>query len=588
MKSLARANTPLLPVNGVAIRKPRVTFCIGSNPASLILLWNFAVLLPYRLFYNIDAVMQVGHSSILPILLNIGYTFIAIFSPVAGLLTDIKFSRNRAVLYSSHIIIVKVLAILVFIIIVLLLAASKPQVFESYRANTVLLLSAFFVVAILVAVYMIFLVNAFQFGMDQLHDSPTEDSILFIHWYVWIHYACSLITEIDWNLLFYDFYFFNYLDNLRISGLCVLGLMFITFLSLMLFSLCVFHYRKELFLLEPAGVNPYKLVYKVTKFVYKHKVPLGRSAFTYCTEELPSRMDVGKHKYGGPFTTKQVEDVKAFWGILKVVLSIGPAFFLQTVTQSILPAFAKHSKLFFHNSTNQQFHLEGPGIHIFISNGLLSSLLVVICIPLYLCWIRPHFQFYIPRILKRIGLAIVVMVLSLICTFFMDLVVHLSDKEEKCMFEGYTKKNFRSTIINDEFPESPLYQNVYFFASQDVLSAVANMLLDIAVLEFVCSQSPYSMKGLLLGIFFSVKTFFQGIAITSIAIFGAAWKIHSLSCGSGFYFVNIIMGLAALFLYCYFAKRYKYRDVNEPSHEYRYAEDYYSNYNSHRAEQTFH
>ena len=150
------------------------------------------------------------------------------------------------------------------------------------------------------------------------------------------------------------------------------------------------------------------------------------------------------------------------------------------------------------------------------------------------------------------------------------------------MFEGYTMKNFRSTIINGGFPESPLYQNVYFFASQDVLSAVANMLLDIAVLEFVCSQS----LGLLLqGIFFLAKTFFQRIAI---AIFGAAWKIHSLSCGRGFYFVNIIMGLAALFLYCYFAKRYKYSDVNEPSHEYRYAEDYYSNYNPRRAEQTFH
>ena len=34
----------------------------------------------------------------------------------------------------------------------------------------------------------------------------------------------------------------------------------------------------------------------------------------------------GKHKYVGPFTSKQVEEVKAFWGILKVLLSIGPAF----------------------------------------------------------------------------------------------------------------------------------------------------------------------------------------------------------------------------------------------------------------------
>ena len=125
-------------------------------------------------------------------------------------------------------------------------------------------------------------------------------------------------------------------------------------------------------------------------------------------------------------------------------------------------------------------------------------------------------------------------------------------------------------ITRNNFPSPPLFQNVYFFVSQDVLSAVANMLLDIAVLEFVCSQSPYSMKGLLLGIFFSVKTFCQEFAFIFLA-FGAAWNLHSLSCGSGFYLMNIIVGLVAFLLYMYVAKKYRYREV------YQYAENYYSN-----------
>jgi hypothetical protein len=83
------------------------------------------------------------------------------------------------------------------------------------------------------------------------------------------------------------------------------------------------------------------------------------------------------------------------------------------------------------------------------------------------------------------------------------------------------------------------------------------------------------MKGLLLGIFFSVKTFFQGSAFIFLA-FGAAWKFHSLSCGSGFYLVITVLGLVTLLLYMHVAKRYKYREVNEPSNEYRYAENYYS------------
>ena len=106
-------------------------------------------------------------------------------------------------------------------------------------------------------------------------------------------------------------------------------------------------------------------------------------------------MDFGKHKYGGPFTTKQVEDVKAFCGILKVLFFIGPAFMLQAVTRSMLPPFSKHGILFEKNESLGDYHfhqvyLEGATRHIIVSNGLLSPFLVVICIPVYLYLIRPH------------------------------------------------------------------------------------------------------------------------------------------------------------------------------------------------------
>ena len=574
MASYASANTPLLPVTRDSSRKPkcRFTCCIGSKAARLILLWNFAVILLYRILYNTDVVMQVNATSSYLILSSIILLFIAVFSPVAGLLTDIRFSRYRAVVYSSLFFIIKVVCAIVLAILSLV-GYYSLKFFETKYKRFIFLVTLYSVLAVFLTIDITFIINAFQFGMDQLHDSPTEDSILFIHWYVWIYYACTLLTEIPWNLFFYEQFYFS-LKSLQISGVCIYFFTFAIIMSLLIFSLCVVHYRKVLFLLEPAGVNPYKLVYKVTKFVYQHKVPIRRSAFTYCTEELPSRMDVGKHKYGGPYTTKQVEDVKAFWGILKVVLSIGPAFLLQTVTQSVLPAFAKHGKVFLLNDSStehHEVHLEGVARYILISNGLLSPLLVVICIPLYLCWIRPRIRYHVPGMLKRIGLAIVVMVLSLSCTLVMDVVVHLRNREDiGCMFD----KNKRAF---NHFPYHPLYQNAYFFASQHVLSAVANMLLDIAVLEFICSQSPYTMKGLLLGIFFSAKSLFQGIALSSILPFGKQWNIHPVSCGSGFYIMNVIIGLLELVLYTCASKRYKYREVNEPSNEYRYAENYYSN-----------
>ena len=64
-------------------------------------------------------------------------------------------------------------------------------------------------------------------------------------------------------------------------------------------------------------------MYRVTKFARQHKVPIPRSAFTYCGDDIPSGLDPGKSKCGGPFTTEQVEDVKAFNGIKKIIFTLG-------------------------------------------------------------------------------------------------------------------------------------------------------------------------------------------------------------------------------------------------------------------------
>ena len=585
MESGASEEAPLLPVVRSSTRKTKHSCftrpcCIESKAARLILLWNFAVILSYQIIYNLNT-FQVRFETLLPLILTITFTSVAVLSPVAGLLTDIKFSRFKTVLYTSYTVYIEIsFTSLILTIFVISLKYDINKIIHLSNATaTTLLTIGGCVVTVIVTAYVIFIINGIQFGMDQLHDSPTEDSILYIHWYVWIYYTCSLISQLALNFFLYDGYHVNYIDNIRIVGLSTIILIIFTILFLLTVSLCVVHHRKVWFFLEPAGVNPYKLVYRVIKFAYQHKVPLRRSAFTYCDEESPTRLDVGKHKFGGPFTTKQVEDVKAFWGILKVLITIGPAFLLQTVIQSILPIFAEHSNIFLNTTTRHQVHLEGVARHILISNGLLSPLLVVICIPLYLCWIRPHITYYIPGMLKRIQIALVVMVLSLICTFVMDVVVHVNNTEyAKCMFGNLTESEYARIVDENHIPSSPLlYQNVYFFTTQHVLSVLADMLFDIAVLEFICSQSPYSMKGLLLGIFFSIRSLFQGIAVISTVPFGTVWKIESLSCGSGFYAMYIVIGLFEFVLFSCVSKRYKYRNVNEPSNEYRYAEEYYSN-----------
>ena len=91
---------------------------------------------------------------------------------------------------------------------------------------------------------------------------------------------------------------------------------------------------------EPGHGNPYKSVITVLIFAWKHKYPLQRSAFTYCDDdEIPSRLDFGKGRYGGPYSTEQVEDVKTFIRIILVLLLTGPVFVLENSSEPFILPF---------------------------------------------------------------------------------------------------------------------------------------------------------------------------------------------------------------------------------------------------------
>ena len=71
-----------------------------------------------------------------------------------------------------------------------------------------------------------------------------------------------------------------------------------------------FLFSPKWLIIEPESPQSLKTIFRVLKFAAKHKAPLNRSALTYWEEDVSSRIDLGKSKYGGPFTTEQVEDVK--------------------------------------------------------------------------------------------------------------------------------------------------------------------------------------------------------------------------------------------------------------------------------------
>ena len=79
--------------------------------------------------------------------------------------------------------------------------------------------------------------------------------------------------------------------------------------------------RKHVFT-NPVRINPFKAVFSVLIYAWKHKYPVNRSAFTYWESDIPSHIDLGKHKFGGPFTNEQVEDVKTLLQLLIFIISL--------------------------------------------------------------------------------------------------------------------------------------------------------------------------------------------------------------------------------------------------------------------------
>ena len=274
---------------------------------------------------------------------------------------------------------------------------------------------------------------------------------------------------------------------------------------------------------------------------------------------------MGKEKYGGPFKTEEVEDVKAFLGILSVLLATGPAFLVDIEFNGALTGFIKYAETTYTypDNTTEIFYDSESVPFTFYGSGCLTPLMIVILIPIYLFLFRPFIYDYISGMLKRMGVGMALLLISGLYTLLMGVANHdCASEEEICQISTY-------------FAISP-----HFLIIQFSLNAVGYMLLYIAINEFICAQSPYSMKVLLIGTHFAIKGIFQLLGVlfiyTPISI-GCDNHIKFPICGFIYFLVNSLVALIGLIAFIFVARRYRKRERDEPDNIYRYAEEYYAN-----------
>ena len=217
-----------------------------------------------------------------------------------------------------------------------------------------------------------FSANIIQYNIDQLVGASADELNSVIYWHILseplVHFLFYLL-----QCLFYSSKYFIMITFIA-SGVSV---------SLVLVSHSLFKHKLENISLIK---NPIKLIVRVLCYARKHKYPENRSALTYWEEEAPSRLDLGKDKYGGPFTEEEVEDVKTVFRMLPLFIGFVAFVLSDDLYWSAVDSFTLPTCL------------AVTGTYYFFCSVILMLV--------YLFFIRVCFYKYIPSMLTRMSVGI--------------------------------------------------------------------------------------------------------------------------------------------------------------------------------------
>lgn len=88
--------------------------------------------------------------------------------------------------------------------------------------------------------------------------------------------------------------------------------------------------------------------------------------------------------------------------------------------------------------------------------------------------------------------------------------------------------------------------------------AIGEMFIYVSTMEFICAQSPYGMRGLIIGILFMIYALYV-VPLTLLLAAFARNISETISCGTGYLLTVVAIGCVGFLLYIIAAKTYKER-----------------------------
>ena len=278
----------------------------------------------------------------------------------------------------------------------------------------------------------------------------------------------------------------------------------------------------------PLLTNPVKLIVKVLNYARKNKFPRNRSALTYWEESAPSRLDLGKDKYGGPFTEEEVEDVKTFFRYIPLLVCL----FGVIVVTTGLPSLPVSNNIV-GSRGSCILHSEST---IFLALSILLGMYKIV--------FSKRCYKYVPSMLKRIGLGLCLLLLCVIVLVAMDLQHH--NTASNCTLSH--------TVYNDT-----TIDYVFVQVSQTI-RGIGKVAVIPTSLELTVAQSPVHMRGLMVGMWLGALGVFT---LLSYAIYIPHTLIHS-HCTLYYHVTVSVCVVVTISVYGVLAKRYKLRTRNDP------------------------
>lgn len=469
--------------------------------------------------------------------------FIFLGFPIAGWLADTKYGRFKMLTFSLWCLWFGLVSLTLGSVFYPGLSCNK-NTFLYYVGRFILMPSS---IIMLETSIITFFPNILAFIVDQMIDSPNSIVGSVVRWFAW-----ALFVAIFFGYLLVLPFTFKPTDVIDHFPIVTLLWTVASSVALLLHFFSQSIYTKTL----PNPIkSPYKIIYGVLKFTYQHKVPVNRSALTYWEEDAPKRIDIAKSKYGGPYTTENVEDVKTFGRVMLVILCLCIYYLSYASLSTQMLPFLEHLQY-----TDD---LESSKWIIYLLDPLLPiisiPILELIVIPLY-----PKFEYILTKFFKSIGIGVLALLASTSSFLIIDIIAHVkATNDDDACFLNWSNKNSTKSIS---------YAWVVIPA---LFLGISDLLVAPSIFTFICSQAPYNMRGMILGFFMLIQQvmFYFGDQVAILFTIGT--HEFPFSCGTWYWGMQVILSILAIVSFAVAARFYKKRERQEIDHYVRIIEDIY-------------